>query len=318
MSRTAYCGRRALIALAILLVACSPVPPAPAPTASRADLASQAITAAKVAAAPPAAAPLASDAPGLQLSPPAPPKPAPPTAVASKPQAAAPKAGTRQPATVVRVVDGDTVRLKIGHKEEPVRLIGVNTPESVDPRKPVECLGKEASAKAAQLLPVGTAVHIEDDPTQDTRDRFGRLLLYVWMPNGKSLSLEMIATGYAHEYTYERPYRYQAEHRAAQKAAEAGKVGLWAPGACETPAKLAAVPTAPKPTGATKPGGKAAPLNKDDCPPTHPIKGNQGSRSTDTWIYHPPGSGSYNVTDPEECFDTPAAAEAAGYRAPLR
>jgi hypothetical protein len=52
------------------------------------------------------------------------------------------------------------------------------------------------------------------------------------------------------------------------------------------------------------------PISKDDCPPSHPIKGNQGSRSTTDWIYHPPGSRSYAATDPEECFATAADAEA--------
>jgi hypothetical protein len=60
------------------------------------------------------------------------------------------------------------------------------------------------------------------------------------------------------------------------------------------------------------------PATKDDCPASHPIKGNQGSRDQPVWIYHPPGTASYAATDPEECFATAADAQAAGYRAPLR
>lgn len=72
---------------------------------------------------------------------------------------------------------------------------------------------------------------------------------------------------------------------------------------------------APKPAPGLKAGAGVRPLGRE-CPASHPIKGNQGSRSTDDWIYHPPGSRSYNATDPEECFATEAEARAAGYRAP--
>ena len=75
-------------------------------------------------------------------------------------------------------------------------------------------------------------------------------------------------------------------------------------------------PSAPKPTAAPQADRGVPPISKDDCPPSHPIKGNRGSRSTTDWIYHPPGSPSYGATDPEECFAAAADAEAAGYRAP--
>src|SRR5439155_930311 len=119
---------------------------------------------------------------------------------------------------------------------------------------------------------------------------------------------------YAHEYTFRAPYRFQAEFRRAQREAEAAGRGLWAPGACENQAPVSrstpapaqpAPPSAPKPTAApSSPGRGVPPISKDDCPPSHPIKGNQGSRSTTDWIYHPPGSRSYAATDPEECFAT--------------
>jgi micrococcal nuclease len=229
----------------------------------------------------------------------------------------------------VRVVDGDTLRLRVDGREEPVRLIGINTPESVDPRRPIECLGKEATAKTAELLKGVQTVEVEPDPTQDTRDAYARLLLYVWLPDGRLLNRELIASGYAQEYTFRTPYRFQAEFRQAQREAEAAGRGLWAPGACENqapvsrstpaparPAAPATAPSAPKPTAATQAGRGVPPISKDDCPASHPVKGNQGSRSTADWIYHPPGSRSYAVTDPEECFATAADAEAAGYRAP--
>src|SRR5437867_10624438 len=127
---------------------------------------------------------------------------APPTRATAEPAATARTAPARRPAPVVRVVDGDTLRLRVDGREEPVRLIGINTPESVDPRRPVECLGKEASAKTAEFLRGVQTVEVEPDPTQDARDAYARLLLYVWLPDGRLLNRELIASGHAHEYTF--------------------------------------------------------------------------------------------------------------------
>src|SRR6476660_7558603 len=109
-------------------------------------------------------------------------------------------------AIVVRVVDGDTVDVQMadGHTER-LRLIGIDTPETVDPRKPVQCFGREASAHAHELLD-GQAVTIDGDPTQDTRDRYGRLLAYLWRADGLFFNQRMISDGFAHEYTYRLPY----------------------------------------------------------------------------------------------------------------
>jgi micrococcal nuclease len=168
------------------------------------------------------------------------------------------------------------------------------------------------------------AVDVASDPTQDTRDKYGRLLFYVWLPDGRLFQREMIAAGLAYEYTYDRAYQQQADFKAAQREAEQAKRGLWAPGACDgqapvsrsSPAASTAKPAAPSPaTAATQPlaqpGRGVPPANKDNCPPSHPIKGNRGAER----IYHKPGSPSYAMTDPEECFASEADAVAAGYRA---
>ena len=126
----------------------------------------------------------------------------------------------------VRVVDGDTLRLRVDGRDEPVRLIGINTPESVDPRRPVECLGKEASAKAAELLRGAQTVEVEADPTQDTRDAYARLLLYVWLPDGRLLNRELIANGYAHEYTFGAAVGFGADGATADGAACPGGAGV--------------------------------------------------------------------------------------------
>lgn len=132
---------------------------------------------------------------------------------------------------VTQVVDGDTIKIQIGNKIETVRLIGLDTPETVDPRKPVQCFGKEASNKGKELLS-GRMVRIEIDPTQGKRDKYDRMLAYVFRDDGLFYNKFMIENGYAHEYTYNVPHRYQAEFIAAEKSAEAAGLGLWNPSAC--------------------------------------------------------------------------------------
>lgn len=134
--------------------------------------------------------------------------------------------------TVVHVVDGDTVDVDINGETERIRLIGLNTPETVDPRRPVECFGKEASAKAKDIL-VGQKVKIETDPSQGARDKYGRLLAYLLLPDGTLFNKMMIEEGYGYEYTYHLPYKYQEEFKAAEIRARELKKGLWANSICE-------------------------------------------------------------------------------------
>ena len=133
---------------------------------------------------------------------------------------------------VADVIDGDTIKISIDGKDETLRLIGLDTPETVDPRKPVQCFGKEASDKAKELL-LGKRIRIESDDTQDTRDKYGRLLAYVYRDDGLFYNKNMIEEGYAYEYTYEVPYKYQSEFKAAETSAKVGQKGLWAPTACD-------------------------------------------------------------------------------------
>jgi len=132
---------------------------------------------------------------------------------------------------VAKVVDGDTIDVMVNSEKVRVRLIGLDTPEIVDPRKPVQCFGKEASDKAKQIL-TGTSVRLEMDPSQDTYDKYGRLLAYAFLQDGTNFDKYMIAEGYGHEYTYNLPYKYQKEFRAAEKKARDEKKGLWADGVC--------------------------------------------------------------------------------------
>ena len=134
---------------------------------------------------------------------------------------------------VIKVIDGDTINVDINGKVETLRLIGIDSPETVDPRKPVQCFGKEASAKAKSLLS-DKSVRLEADPTQGERDKYQRLLRYVFLEDGTNFNKLMISEGYAHEYTYNIPYKYQSEFKQAQKEAEENKRGLWADNACPT------------------------------------------------------------------------------------
>lgn len=133
---------------------------------------------------------------------------------------------------VSRVVDGDTIEVTKDGVKEKVRLIGINTPETVDPRKKVECFGKEASAHAKELL-TGKQVKLVTDDTQTKYDKYGRLLAYVYSDDGLFVNKHMIVEGYAYEYTYTVPYIFQKEFKEAQKQAEIEGKGLWGVGVCE-------------------------------------------------------------------------------------
>lgn len=138
---------------------------------------------------------------------------------------------TSTPAIVTRVVDGDTVIVLANGVSEKVRLIGVDTPETVDPRKLVECFGKEASAFTTATL-INKNITLESDLTQSDRDKYGRLLRYVFLSDGTLVNKLIIAEGYGHEYTYDVSYKYQSEFKQAQTSANESKKGLWADGAC--------------------------------------------------------------------------------------
>lgn len=139
-------------------------------------------------------------------------------------------------ATVVSVVDGDTIKVEGG---EIVRYIGVDTPETVDRRKPVECFGKEASAKNKELVQ-GKMVELEKDVSE--RDRYGRLLRYIWI--GDTLINEtLVREGFARVSTYPPDVKYVDRFLTAERAAREEKKGLWS-GACPLPTPNTASPSA--------------------------------------------------------------------------
>jgi len=127
---------------------------------------------------------------------------------------------------VVDVVDGDTIKVSLNGTVETIRLIGIDTPETVHPTKGVECFGKEASKKMNELV-LNKYVKLQTDPTQDDEDRYGRLLRYVFLEDGTHINLKMIEEGYALEYTYKVPYEYQSEFKSAERIASKGNIGFW-------------------------------------------------------------------------------------------
>lgn len=133
--------------------------------------------------------------------------------------------------TVTKVTDGDTLHLDMNGRDEKVRLIGINTPETVDRRKTVECFGKEASTRMKELVE-GKIVRLEYDETQNLRDAYNRILAYVYLEDNQMLNRKMVAEGYAYEYTYLKPYKYQKEFRELQTLARTSKRGLWAEETC--------------------------------------------------------------------------------------
>jgi micrococcal nuclease len=135
-------------------------------------------------------------------------------------------------ATVVRVVDGDTVVVELGSAEETVRLIGIDTPETVAPDQPEECFGAEASARLAALLPPGSAVRLSRDV--EPRDVYDRLLAYVEAGgDGGLVNLSLVADGYAVADHHPPNTAHRDALDAAERAARSGGLGLWS--ACGGP-----------------------------------------------------------------------------------
>ena len=131
---------------------------------------------------------------------------------------------------VVRIVDGDTIVVSENGAEEKVRLIGIDAPETVDPYKPVQCFGAEASRETKELL-TNQQVLLKSDSSQGDRDKYGRLLRYVYLTDGTFINLSLVTNGYAREYTYRAPYQFQSEFKSAESSARAERLGLW--GVCK-------------------------------------------------------------------------------------
>lgn len=130
---------------------------------------------------------------------------------------------------VIRVSDGDTIVVDVAGVEESVRLIGVDTPETRDPRQPVQCFGQAASAFTKQLI-ADHPVRLEADPESSNRDRYNRLLRYVYLPSNTLVNAEIIRQGYGFAYT-SFTFTKQKEFEQLEEYARQNNLGLWS--ACQ-------------------------------------------------------------------------------------
>lgn len=126
---------------------------------------------------------------------------------------------------VTRVVDGDTFDIENG---KAVRMVGIDTPETVDPKRPVGCFGKEASNETKSLL-TGKVVILQKDMSET--DKYGRLLRYVFLPleDGQILFVDdyLVREGFAKVLTYPPDVKYNQQFRQAEEEAKQAKRGLW-------------------------------------------------------------------------------------------
>ena len=134
----------------------------------------------------------------------------------------------RLAATVSRVVDGDTVRVEVNGIEETIRLIGVDTPETKHPNRPVECYGPEAASFSRGLLLPGRTVWLEFD--SERRDHYGRFLAYLWLDDKTMLNDLLVSQGYARPLTIKPNNRYATHFDTLSREAQSQGRGLW--GAC--------------------------------------------------------------------------------------
>lgn len=126
---------------------------------------------------------------------------------------------------VAYFVDGDTIVVGMNGHEEKVRLIGVDTPETHKPDTPVQCYGPEAAAYTKRTIG-RQPVQLQADPLSTDRDRYGRLLRYVYLPDGTNVNEKLVREGYGFYYPY-FPFTKSEEFSAAERIAMAGHRGLW-------------------------------------------------------------------------------------------
>ncbi len=224
-----------------------------------------------------------------------------PALTASGAPTASPTSPTVKPgltsAVVTPIVDGDTIVVEIGGQQFKLRYIGIDTPETVDPRRPVGCFGHEASDRNHQLVD-GQTVGLEKDISET--DDFGRLLRYVWLGD-RMVNAVLVQEGYATAATYPPDVKYADLFVSLQREARELGRGLWGPACSPTP-------TVTHGPGICDYSGMSRPL----------IKGNI-SLNTGEKIYHVPGGDFYDKTVIDESrgerwFCTEADAVAAGWR----
>jgi len=129
--------------------------------------------------------------------------------------------------SISHFVDGDTIAVDMNGTPETVRFIGIDTPETHKPNTPVQCYGPAAAAYTQnRIKAAGGRVRLVADSLSTNRDRYNRLLRYVYLPDDTNLDQELVSKGYAFAYV-SFPFTKSDVFSAAQKDAQAKKLGLW-------------------------------------------------------------------------------------------
>ncbi|WP_159462020.1 thermonuclease family protein [Salirhabdus sp. Marseille-P4669] len=208
------------------------------------------------------------------------------------------------------VIDGDTIKVEFNGQEESVRFLLVDTPETSHPQLGKQPFGEDAKAFTKKLLS-GKTVLLEKDISE--RDKYGRLLMYVYTADGKSVQEELLKNGLARvAYIYEPNTKYVDDYYEIQKEAQANGVGIWSVEnyAQEDGYHTEALETEQSVDNPIPTKDAFEPDANGDC--NGYIKGNDSSSGD--FIYHVPEGSYYNRTKAEMCFKTETAAEEAGYR----
>lgn len=207
-------------------------------------------------------------------------------------------------AQVTRVVDGDTVKVNLDGKEETVRLLLIDTPETVHPSKSVQPFGPEASSFVKELLN-GADIQLELDIGE--RDKYGRLLAYLYVDD-QMVNEMLLEKGLARvAYVFEPNTKYVDEFYEIQKQAQQQEIGIWSIENYATDQGFE-----DENVEVQKNTNEVSRETKEGCT----IKGNINSKGEK--IFHTEESPSYKVTKPEEMFCSEAEAIEAGYRAVKR
>lgn len=211
---------------------------------------------------------------------------------------------------VTRVVDGDTIEIEGGRK---VRYIGIDTPETVDPNRPVGCYGKEASIKNSELV-LNKKVKLVKDVSET--DKYGRLLRYVYIEN-IFVNDYLVAEGYAKASTYAPDVKFSEQFLNSERKAREEKKGLWGD-TCDTKTQSSVVTPTPSVYVAPAPaiGGEQPVSTK---PTTTSSDSSSGVvKKSSTGICHAPGTTYYNKTKNFIAYNSVQACLDSGGRLPLR
>lgn len=140
---------------------------------------------------------------------------------------------------LIKVVDGDTIKVDFDGQIETVRLVSVDAPESVAPGQPVGCMGKESATFLQNLLIDQSTIYLQKDDMQGNRDRYGRLLRFVFLSDGRDAGLELLKVGLAEAKLYSRqPHQYWSVYQEAEVGAKDQGLGIWSKESCPTPPRV--------------------------------------------------------------------------------